>query len=181
MDSTTLAAVFGLLAVLSSAYIYLFSRPAFPRNAPALTSEAFPVIGSLQFFTKRWDFFQKAMAQSSTGNFSFYAGQYPIIGVAGPEARKVFLENKGLAFAEGYAAMLGGSPKVKKEAHNPFSEDAGGESGFSKSSYHCRGWLSRTERPSGCCRLVCHWVPQWKPCYDARKGVSGQGQTWITR
>ncbi|KAK1070750.1 hypothetical protein LTR12_013769 [Friedmanniomyces endolithicus] len=131
MDSTTLAAVFGLLAVLSSAYIYLFSRPAFPKNAPALTSEAFPVIGSLQFFTKRWDFFQKAMAQSSTGNFSFYAGQYPIIGVAGPEARKVFLENKGLAFAEGYAAMLGGSPKVKKEAHNPFSEDAGQESGFS--------------------------------------------------
>ncbi len=149
MDSTTLAAVFGLLAVLSSAYIYLFSRPAFPRNAPALTPEAFPIIGSLQFFTKRWDFFQKATAHSSTGNFSFYAGQYPIIGVAGPEARKVFLENKGLAFAEGYAAMLGGSPKVKKEAHNPFSEDAGQESGFSKSSHQDRGWWCWTEHASG--------------------------------
>jgi len=61
----------------------------------------------------------------------------------------VFLENKGLAFAEGYAAMLGGSPKVKKEAHNPFSEDAGGESGFSKSSHQDHGWWSWTEHASG--------------------------------
>ncbi|KAK3622051.1 hypothetical protein LTR56_022423 [Elasticomyces elasticus] len=132
LDAKTLAVSLGVLAVLSSGLYYLFSRPPFPKNAPGLTPEAFPIIGSLQFFTERWDFFQRAMANAHGGNFSFYAGQHPVIGVAGEEARKVFFESKSLAFSEGYAAMLGGSPNVKKEGdnNNLLAEDVAGGSDF---------------------------------------------------
>ncbi|TKA69262.1 hypothetical protein B0A55_08113, partial [Friedmanniomyces simplex] len=134
MDPTTLALLSALLALLTTAayiYTHLLRGPAFPPNAPVLTRETYPLIGSLQFFTRRWEFFQTAIARSRTGNFSFYAGQYPVVGVAGEEGRRVFVEHKGLSFAEGYAALLGGSPKVKKEGNQLLGEDVAGEAGFS--------------------------------------------------
>ncbi|KAK3073790.1 hypothetical protein LTR53_004314 [Teratosphaeriaceae sp. CCFEE 6253] len=130
MDSTTLAVVFALLAIGSSAFAYLFSRPELPKNAPSLTPEAYPIIGALQFFTHRWDFFERAKRHSGTGNFSFYAGGYQVIGVSGDEGRKVYSEHKGLAFAEAYAAMLGGSPKIKKQDYSAMAEDVAGGSDF---------------------------------------------------
>lgn len=131
VDTFTLAVASGVFAVISSAVLYLFRKPAFPKNAPVLTKEAFPIIGSLQFFTQRWDWFQRAAAHSSSGNFSFYAGQWPVIGLKGEEARKIFFESKQLGFAEGYAALLGGGPTVKKDENNPLSENNAGDSGFS--------------------------------------------------
>jgi len=126
----TLAVLIGSIAVLGSACFYLFSRPPFPKNAPAHTSETWPVLGALPFFTERWTFFQRAIAHSQTGNFSFYAGQWPVVGVSGQESRKVFFEHRGLGFAEGYAALLGGQPQVK-ESGDPSQGDNGGDSGFS--------------------------------------------------
>lgn len=117
------------VVILGSGLNYLFSKPPLPDNAPALTSEAWPIIGSMAFFTKRWEFFQTAMAHSQSGNFSFYAGDKPVIGVSGDEARKIFFESRSLGFAEGYAAMLGGTPKVKRE--NKPEENNGEDSSFS--------------------------------------------------
>ena len=113
-ENTFLASVaVGSLLVLSSIFAYLFHKPPFPKNAPRLTKEAWPVLGSLQFFTERWDFYQRAMAQSPTRNFSFYAGQWPVVALSGDEGRKVFFESKGLGFGEGYGALLGGTPEVR--------------------------------------------------------------------
>ncbi|KAK4542279.1 hypothetical protein LTR36_006932 [Oleoguttula mirabilis] len=129
MDTSTVAIAVGSVAILLSIFLYLFSKPAFPKNAPAWTTEAWPVIGSMQFFTRRWDFMQKQMQHSKTGNFTFRVGQHDIVGISGREARKIFLESKALGFSEGYSALLGGSPEVKKD-NNPFAE-TNADSGFS--------------------------------------------------
>ncbi|KAF2163477.1 hypothetical protein M409DRAFT_26089 [Zasmidium cellare ATCC 36951] len=129
--SLTLPVVFGSLLIISSVVYYLFYKPPFPPNAPKQTSDRWPLLGSMNFFFRRWDFYQRAFAESSTGNFSFYAGQWPVIALSGERERKIFFEHKGLAFAEGYAALLGGSPEVKPD-NNVFAETHGGDSAFSR-------------------------------------------------
>ena len=155
--SASLAVAVGCIVAVASLFLYLFNKPAFPKNAPQLTSEAWPILGSLQFFTQRWDFWQRSTAHSQSGNFSFYAGQWPVVAVSGDEGRKVFFEHKGLAFAEAYgeyqlvvvssgahiflaaygceanafvAALLAGQPSVKQD-NSLMAEDHGGDSGFS--------------------------------------------------
>ena len=146
-QASLLPVAVGVLAVLAGVFFYLFNKPPFPKNAPKLTSESWPILGSLQFFTQRWDFYQRAIARSHSGNFSFYAGQWPVVALSGDEGRRVFFESKALGFAEGnfglssmrtfisnrnvgYAALLGGSPTVK-ENNNILGDDYGQESGFS--------------------------------------------------
>ncbi|KAK5134759.1 hypothetical protein LTR08_006134 [Meristemomyces frigidus] len=132
VSTFTIAILAGSVAIFASVLLYLSGKPALSKNAPTLTTEAWPVIGSLQFFTKRWDFMQRSMAKSETGNFTFYAGQHQVVGITGEEARKVFLESKQLDLSEGYAALLGGSPgaEVKKD-DGPFAEAVSGSSDFS--------------------------------------------------
>jgi sterol 14-demethylase len=84
----------------------------------------------MQFFTQRWDFFQRQMAHSPTGNFSFYAGDKPVIGMSGDEPRRIFFDSKHLGFTEGYGALLGGSPTVSKKPNNPLSEAESQSDGF---------------------------------------------------
>ena len=97
---------FACLVALTSLFLYLFHKPPFPKNAPPLTPEYWPILGSLQFFTQRWDFYQRSMAHTHGGNFSFYAGQWPVVAVAGDEARKVFFESKGLSFGDGASPVF---------------------------------------------------------------------------
>ncbi|EMC93962.1 hypothetical protein BAUCODRAFT_216247 [Baudoinia panamericana UAMH 10762] len=122
ITEVTIAVVFGGVAVLVSLFAYLFSKPSFPENAPPLTKDAYPIIGSFQFFTERWDFFKRAITDSPTGNFSFYAGKHPVIGVSGPYARKLFFDSKDMSFGDGYAALLAGAPPVKEDI-NPSDAD----------------------------------------------------------
>lgn len=71
LNSPVLGVAFVFLALLATAYVFLFARPSLPKNAPPLVTEAWPLIGSMQFFTQRWDFFRRQMAHSPNGNFSF--------------------------------------------------------------------------------------------------------------
>lgn len=114
LNSPVLGVAFVFLALLATAYAFLFARPSLPKNAPPLVTEAWPLIGSMQFFTQRWDFFQRQMAHSPNGNFSFWAGDKPVIGLSGDESRRIFFEHRHLGFSEGYGALLGGSPKINK-------------------------------------------------------------------
>lgn len=120
--SPSLGAAVLSVAIFVWGFFYAFQRPSLPKNAPPLTTEAWPIIGSMQFFTKRWDFFQRQIQHSPTGNFSFYAGDKPVIGMSGDESRRIFFEHKHLGFAEGYGALLGGSPKVSKKKEDSPSE-----------------------------------------------------------
>lgn len=109
------SATVGILAVLTSLIFYLFRKTSFPKNAPELCTEAYPLLGAYHFFTERWEFWKRARAHSKTGSFTFHAGQWPVVGLSGLEERKVFFEHRGLAFAEGYSALLGGVPEVRKD------------------------------------------------------------------
>jgi hypothetical protein len=95
-------------------YVILFSgRYQFPSKSPKLVKEGYPIVGALRFFTARWDFFQDASAQSPTGNFSFFLGKYPVVGLSGEKSRQVFFESRDLGFAEGYIPL----PIEKTSSH----------------------------------------------------------------
>lgn len=107
-------------ALLAFAYFYVFARPSLPKNAPPLSTESWPLIGAMQFFSQRWAFVERQMQHSHSGNFSFYAGDKPIIALSGNESRRIFFDSRQLGFSEGYAALLGGSPQVRKK-NNPLA------------------------------------------------------------
>jgi cytochrome P450 len=66
----------------------------------------------MQFFTRRWTYFQQQMTISRTGNFSFHVGDKQVVALSGENTRKIFFDNKSLQFNEAYAAMIGGTPDV---------------------------------------------------------------------
>jgi sterol 14-demethylase len=110
-------AVGGLLVLACVGY-YLFHKPPFHPKAPPLVTDATPLIGSISFFQERWFFWQRATSRSNTGNFTFWAGQHPVVGMSGAEGRKIFLDDKRLNFAEGYGALLAGSVTPSKDGTN---------------------------------------------------------------
>lgn len=109
-----------LVVVLTSIIVlYTFSKPAFPSNAPKPTTDTIPLLGSLNFFTKRWEFYKSCTTLSAKGNFSFYAGQWPVIGISGHDNRKLFFDSKQLSLRDGYRALFAGGPEVKE---NPLAK-----------------------------------------------------------
>ena len=101
LSTTTILSAGALLSF--ALYYSLFSRAyKFPKHAPKLAKQSYPIVGSLKFFTARWDFFQDEIARSETGNFSFFLGKHPVVGLSGEQSRKVFFDNRGLGFSEGY-------------------------------------------------------------------------------
>ncbi|KAF2114015.1 cytochrome P450 6A1 [Lophiotrema nucula] len=101
------------VVVLFTAYVVLHSYARrMPSNAPPLASGNWPLTGSIEFWTRRWDWYQSAR-RTATGNFSFHAGKNPVVGLSGDKSRQLFVESKELGFAEGYAVLFGAAPKVK--------------------------------------------------------------------
>lgn len=82
-------------------FINFYPRPPFPTKAPKLVSENYPIVGALTFFTKRWEFHHRAALQSKTGNFSYYAGPNPVIGLSGDAGREAFFGSSQLGLSEG--------------------------------------------------------------------------------
>jgi hypothetical protein len=96
------------LAGLGLLYRLLAARPALHPKSPPLASGVYPIVGALGFFTRRWHFFKQAAAASPTGNFSFYVGSKPVVGLTSDDSRQVFFDNKHFGFAEGYAGLAEG-------------------------------------------------------------------------
>lgn len=84
------------------------SRGPLHSKAPPQATGVYPVIGAPGFFTRRWDFFKHAAASSPTGNFSFYVGTKPVVGLTSDASRQVFFANKDFGFIEGYAGLAEG-------------------------------------------------------------------------
>lgn len=125
-ESLAVPVAIAAVAILTSVILYVFSKPALPANAPKLTDDAWPLIGSRNFFTKRYDFYRDSMAKSSTGAFSFWAGKWPVIAIAGNASRKMFFDTKLLNLQDGYAALLSGAPEVKENVlADKYGVDAG--------------------------------------------------------
>ncbi|KAI1179586.1 cytochrome P450 6A1 [Nemania sp. FL0916] len=103
-----------LLTAAATVFYRVFWRPALPSNAPMWYKKGdWPILGSLEFYYgRRADFFRDAMRQSKTGNFSFYIGKKQLIGVSGPEGRKLVFESKELNFPQAFADLLTGQPSA---------------------------------------------------------------------
>ena len=99
---TFVKVTFAVLSILSTVLFYLLKQPGFSKLAPKIYLENLPVVGTLAFFSKRWQFFTDAAAFSATGQWAFHIGKYRVVGLSGPDGRKVFFENKLLDFAKGY-------------------------------------------------------------------------------
>ncbi|KAG9236781.1 cytochrome P450 [Amylocarpus encephaloides] len=113
-SATTL--IFSFLVLTVGFYVLFFSGGyKFSPRSPTLVREGYPVLGALRFFTARWDFFQHARTQSPTGNFSFFLGKHPVVGLTGTDGRRVFFDSRELGFAEGYAVLFGQSASVNSD------------------------------------------------------------------
>jgi sterol 14-demethylase len=73
----------------------------FPASSPPLAVNSFPILGALKFFTGRWKFFRHARDQSRNGNFSFFLGKHPVVGLSGEEGRRLFFESREMGMREG--------------------------------------------------------------------------------
>lgn len=114
-------------SLLATSIIYLVARIFLPslhrsssnsksgHSAPATIAEDLPFLGSISFWTGRWTFFKRAIAQSAHGNFSFFVGPHPIVGTSGDEARKAFFESKQFGLTEGYGVLFGMFPSTRVE------------------------------------------------------------------
>ena len=81
---------------------YVLSRQTFSSSsAPKPRDDDWPIVGSLKFFTARWDFFNHTRGQYRTKCFSFHLGRHPVVGLMGDEARQTFYETKALSLSEG--------------------------------------------------------------------------------
>lgn len=99
-----ISAIISLSAVITLSIIYVFilsPQHHSSSKAPKPVREGYPIIGALRFFTARWDFFQHARSQTSSGNFSFKIGKHFVVGLSGDKGRQVFFENRDLGFQEG--------------------------------------------------------------------------------
>ncbi|CAG8960722.1 hypothetical protein HYFRA_00002258, partial [Hymenoscyphus fraxineus] len=90
---------FGIYAVAVA------GRYQFSAKSPKRTKEGYPIIGAIRFFTARWDFFRHARQQAPTGNFSFFLGKHPVVGLTGDKSRILFFESRELGFAEGHVLL----------------------------------------------------------------------------
>jgi hypothetical protein len=93
----------GATVVSFTAYVLLhtfFLRRIAP-DAPLEVRANYPLTGAWGFWNRRWEFFQKACARSSTGNFSFHAGSHHLVGLSGGKSRQIFFDSRDLGFSEG--------------------------------------------------------------------------------
>lgn len=108
-----------LLSVVIFGAIILVRRPALTAKAPALVRENYPIVGAIEFWTRRFEFYLHQQSKSPTGNFSFFLGKNPVVGLGSDEGRKVFFESRGLGVNEGYDSSITVAPLTLSDI--PFS------------------------------------------------------------
>jgi hypothetical protein len=84
---------------------FIIRCPALSPKVPALIEDGYPIVGAVHFWIARWEFFPRAQAQSSSGNFSYFIGKHPVLGVSSDEARRVIFESKQLGPGEAYILL----------------------------------------------------------------------------
>ncbi|KKA17947.1 Uncharacterized protein T310_8106 [Rasamsonia emersonii CBS 393.64] len=109
----------GFVATLISFLAYLSYTPRVDKRSPAFTSDTVPFVGSWGFFTRKQIFWDNAVAESKTGNFSFWLGKHHVVGVSGEAARKMYLDHRDLDFVAG-AALVGHGPDFVPPIHEIF-------------------------------------------------------------
>lgn len=112
----------GLIAVLLIAAIFCLRHgQSHIEGAPPFAPGAFPIVGSLQYYTEQADFIARSTAALRRKSFSFHIGWFHVVGVTGEKYRKAFFENRGFSLSRGYMSLIVGLPQAKQDA-NPFTE-----------------------------------------------------------
>ncbi|MBE7181773.1 MAG: hypothetical protein INR71_11310, partial [Terriglobus roseus] len=124
-----LTAVATSLLVTVSYLMIAYSPNISPKAPPMIPSGNFPIVGALDFFRRRTDFFREHIRASAAGFFSFTVGKYHIVGISGAETRKKYFENRELSLNDGYAIMFSGPPT--KSSKKKTSAGDGVDSNFS--------------------------------------------------
>lgn len=93
-----------LVPLLPIAYL-LAKRPLLPKNVPALL-RGLPVVGSIEFYTERFDFIQRIKSKIPGKHFTFYYGRYPIIAMTGETGRSVVFNTRALDLKSAFVSTL---------------------------------------------------------------------------
>ncbi|TVY15052.1 Sterol 14-demethylase [Lachnellula arida] len=126
----TIASLF-LLTSLYLLYTFLSPSYTFPQKSPSpSTISHLPIVGAIQFFTRRWDFFRHSRDAAKTGNFRFFLGKNPVVGLSGVEGRKMFFESRELSMHDGYAILFGASPNSLNADSLAHEKEFGGPGGY---------------------------------------------------
>ncbi|KAJ7129908.1 cytochrome P450 [Mycena crocata] len=80
-------------------------------SVPRPTNIAYPLLGSLQYFSRHWDFLRTA---TQNGSVSFHLATVRCIALP-VESRQAFFNDSRPAFALAYAVMLGATPSMNKD------------------------------------------------------------------
>src|SRR6187551_2143237 len=73
--------------------LFLQKRTVFHAKLPQNVKGDPPIVGTLQFFSARWDFFRGAIAASRTGQFTFHVGKHTVVGTSGAASRETYFES----------------------------------------------------------------------------------------
>ncbi|QRW08994.1 cytochrome P450 family protein [Ceratobasidium sp. AG-Ba] len=101
----------GAAAVLGGAVAWYFLTT----NSSHITKiRGWPIVGQWAFFTKRYDFIMKGFRRvPGEPMFRFSILKHNVFAIRGEEARKVFYDQQGLGFTEGYLLLFGGAKDAK--------------------------------------------------------------------
>ncbi|KAJ7095786.1 cytochrome P450 [Mycena belliarum] len=119
MDSPIKHAAFFFSTLLTAAIVLAFTfwkrkilqKSANSLSAPRPTSIAYPILGSLQYFSRHWDFLRSA---TKNGPVSYHLASHKCIAVP-VENRQQFFSDSRTSFALAYAVMLGATPSMNKD------------------------------------------------------------------
>ena len=120
----------GLLFLIG---IFIFATTSsfrFSKQSPKPTNDTLPLLGSVGFFTRRWDFTRTSRDRTATRNFSFWVGKLPVIGLGGDDGRVTFFEERGLDFGQGYGALFGQGPNSTSNENINLDKEFSGPGGY---------------------------------------------------
>ncbi|ORY39731.1 cytochrome P450 [Leucosporidium creatinivorum] len=121
---------FALLTVLVLVpALLLIKQPTpFDPHSPPPAESRVPLIGSLDFFWRRWDWFaeekHRLQQQGSSGAFSFWLAGWKVVAPAGIKGREYFFSSSQLDFDGGYAALFGQGPRLEDIGTDKMEGDA---------------------------------------------------------
>ncbi|KAG8985093.1 hypothetical protein FRB93_006102 [Tulasnella sp. JGI-2019a] len=85
-------------------YVSIQHLPFLAKSPPRLTG--LPLLGPIEALTAPWRLFQRGIASSRTGNFSFNLAHYRAIGLSSAQGREAFFSHPRLGLTEGYDVMF---------------------------------------------------------------------------
>jgi len=107
-----------------------------PDQAPKLISGLWPILGHRGFFNARWDFHHNMGKASQNGNWSYFVGNKPVVGMSGDASRKVFFTSTKLHLGAGYTGLFAGSPDAPASDQDKTHRGEAHEAHFSKRLVH---------------------------------------------